>query len=199
MAFSTLIKALIAEAKNAEENFVSLRELDHKFKFTQKENVYKTYKALDKDYSGLVGAARGKRKSKKVPRYFILNRVVTPLVLANEKVVDSFLRRPESPPPADILPNPDILQESIQRMTIIDDLPDLTLQRRASKSVNIKRSYMEMQKLASTGPSDLFSVAALKAMFAHIDYEALKFDNLNHVVVNHFAAVVFEVSSASLP
>ncbi len=198
-AFATLMRALLAESKCAENNILSLKELDHKFKWAQKENVYKAFKALDKDYSGLVGGARGKKKSKKVPRYFILNRVVTPLVLANERVIESFLRHAESPPATDLLPSPEVLlQESIQRMSILDDdLPELQMQRKPSKSLNIKRSYMEMQRIAS-GPSDLFSVAALKAIFAHIDYEALKFDNLSCIAVSHFAAIVFEIRSSEL-
>ncbi len=186
--FQSMMRVLLAECKKAEHVIQNMWELEKKYAIAKHEAAFNHIKEMHKGYSFDLLPSKKRRRT-----YTILNRAVTPLIMANEKLVESML----SPSPAEsgpqLLPQDLPLEAQMAKMSIQDLLsPDLMLQRKPSKSVNVKRSYLEMHRLRSA-PNDIFSVASLKAIFSYVDYESLRFPAPHFIVIGHFAAVVFEV------
>ena len=184
--FQAVMSALLEECKKAEYVITNMKELEKKYSILKLETAFNNIKDMHKGYSFDLLPSRKRRRT-----YTILNRAVTPLILASEKMVESLLLNPE-----EILQKYDdhSLETQMAQMTIEDILsPETQIQRKASRSLNVKRSYLEMHRLRAA-PNDVFSVASLKAIFSYLDYESLKFPTPRFVVIRHFAAVVFQVS-----
>lgn len=180
----------LGEIRDAEKVVAGVKEVERKYKLEARETAYTRVKAMYK------GCSFDKVPQKKRRRtYCILNRPVTPLIFANEKLIESLLNGEESTAkdPSD----PARILEQIDRLTLEDLMPDLQAQRKSSKSVNVKRTYLEMHRLRGV-PDSLFSADALKSIFTFIDYESMKFAAPHCIVVGHLAAIVFEVSSEEL-
>ncbi len=195
-----MIGMFIAETKNAEKVVADVKEVERKYRMDVREAAYKHIKEMYK------GCSFDKIPQKKRRRtYCILNRSVTPLIFANEKLVESFLSVDESVPRlgqtgkecSKEIPEAVQIEDRIDKLTLEDMMPDLQMQRRPSKSVNVKRTYLEMNRVR-TVPSDLFSIEALKSIFTFVDYESIKFATPHYIVVGHLAAIMFEISSAEL-
>lgn len=161
-----------------------MQEYGKKFDFQRKETTYNDIKAVHKGCSIDFNSSRKRRKT-----YTILNRAVTPLILANERVVESLMQIAEDVAlKIEEVP----IEAKMEKLSIQELMPDLQLQRKPSKSVNVKRSYLEMSRLRSV-LSDVFSIASLKAIFSYVDYESLRFPTPHFVVIGHFASIVFQV------
>jgi hypothetical protein len=194
-AFRTLMGVALEEIRKAEPVLSRLIGLEEKFRRDQKEATFQSAK----------DAYKATRKAIELPclshthphRYYLLSRVVTPLIVANERVVESLLASCDGQAKIQDLGAGECeqTQARLEKLRLHEDPSEqleLSLQRKPSKSAYIRGSYMEMQKLR-TASSDVFSYGALKTIFSYIDQESLQFPSLQHLVVGHFAVVVFEV------
>jgi hypothetical protein len=114
--------------------------------------------------------------------YNILNRPVTLLLSADEKMVESY----ETINPSQSL------ESQLDRLAITEFFfPDPKIKRRTSKSVYLKRSRPELT--AAVQSTNNFSASALKVIFSYLDYGSFKFVNPDFIVVGNFAILVIEV------
>jgi hypothetical protein len=206
--FQELMLVLIAAAKDAAQKVDKFREGERFIQLLQYEKTYNGLKEDSKDEAGCVNW----QKSKSSPtKYIMFNRVITPLLIATETVV-------ESPLPADLSRSPapapasssdmkglgmsqltsgecEKLQECFQKLTIEAEAPDFTLARKHSRSLRLKRSYMEMQKV-DVAPESILTVRMLKAVFAYLDYESGKFSSPQHIIIGQLVTLIYEVPTS---
>lgn len=128
------------------------------------------------------------------PKFIFHNRVVTPLLVAYEKAVESLVAA--NPGTSDLPQIKPIdtgkIEESFLKLKIEDTGPDFNMQRKQSQSVKLKRSYMEMQKIDSSLES-LIPLNLLYALFTYLDFESFKFINPQCIIIGKFATVLYEV------
>ena len=173
----------IAEAELTVANY---KGLDRKYQLIQKENAYNNMKNIYKEYSCDIGH---KKKSHLPAKYIIMNRVVTPLLIANEKVVELFIKEEDAPIECGEYGHVEV---KLQNMTLKDEASEKPLKGQ-STSLKVKRSFMEMQKLDSIN-FDLFPAGVLSAIFTYVDYQSLKQPDLSQYnVIGHFAVMIYGV------
>jgi hypothetical protein len=186
---TTLFQVAPEELKKIEEKRQDRKAL-RLLEYAKAYNAIKsTSKGVDSNFCSLKKANQGK------PKFIFLNRVVTPLLIAYEKAVESLL--PSSEFPSDTLTSvtsseTDKIQENFLKLSIEDSVPDFNYQRKQSLSVKLKRSYREMQKIDSSLES-LLSLSLLNSVFAYLDYESCKFSNPQCIIIGKLATVMYEV------
>ncbi len=194
--FNTLMQTLLEKSKEAENAIKSLRALNLSYQQMQKEKTYNNLKTLYKESSW--DAASRKKHSAAPVKYMIMGRVVTPLLLANERV-EMFVRESE---PAEA-EDRDVrecghVEVKLQHMSIKDEASEVPLGKSQASSLKVKRSYTEMHKVDSAN-YDLFSVGVLNAIFAYIDHQCMKLSDLAQFnVIGRFAVVIYEVHAPEL-
>lgn len=181
---------LFTSAKEAEAAITSHKNLDKAFQLMQKEKEFMNSKSIYKEY--LCDITHQKKKTAPT-KYIIKSRIVIPLMVANERVVELFAKEEQSmvevSTPEKLL-EPLPVAEKFEHMSISDQREGA----RQSKSLKVKRSYMEMQKVDAAN-FDLFSVGVLNAIFAYIDFNSLKMPEKDqYTTIGHFAALIYEVS-----
>lgn len=190
-SFKFLATTFLCQLKITEKTMAARKELQLKAKWENKEEDYKKIVGSPKAYSGEISTC--KQKGRK--RFIFSNRIVTPLLIAGEKKL--ILKDSSSRPVHKLsLGSSSVtLQESLDSITINEDPTKHKTVRKQGKSHSVKRSYMEMQNLTpnNTEVQSILSIEALKALFAYIDFECLRFTKADYIIVGDFAAVVFEV------
>lgn len=182
------MKIFLVEAEKADTMLQTIKANEDKFKKTQIEKTYLDLTKKGKDYSGMVNS----KKKSRTKHYYILNRVVSPLIIAEERIVHSFDPHTPATPETQGFLQIENIQDSFEKLSLVEELPGTKLPAKTVKSACIKRSFIEMQKTQSSR-HDVFSAPSLKSIFAYIDYEAMKLPKIQYIVTGHFAAVVFEV------
>jgi len=179
--FIELITIFLKEAAKVEKIIEGIEEDERKLRLAGKEKKFKEMQECYKDLSYNKLHPEPARKS-----HNILNRPVTLLLSADEKMVESY----ETMNPSQSL------ESQLDRLTITEfSFPDLEVKRRTSTSVYLKRSRPELTPAVQSANN--FSESALKVIFSYLDYGSFKFTNPDFIVVGNFAILVIEVLSYS--
>jgi len=156
------------------------KKLERNCHLAEKEKTFKKMQELYKEKSVASPYSETSRHS-----YNILNRPVTLLLLADEKIENYETINPSQR-----------LESLLERLSIKEFSPEENeVNYRTSKSCYLKRSVSEMEE--SVINSGNFSAGALKVIFSYLDYGFLKFENPDFIVIGNFVTLVIEVFSSS--
>lgn len=176
--FNDIVQMLFQEVTKNKSVIENLYEMDNKCSVERKNNLYNEIKTLHKNYTNDLTFPKKYKKT-----YMILNRPITPLLLANEQLVEMIENTSQQQ-----------LETKMEELSIEELLePNLQLHRKPSKSMNIKRSYLEVSKVRVPSPN-VFSETSMKAIFSYVDCESLKFPKPQFIVIKDFVVLIFEVS-----
>jgi hypothetical protein len=184
---------LFDKAKESRKIIISSRELDKKYKLIEAEKTYMNVKMLLKE-----SPAENKPKLHHLPtKYIIMGRIITPLLLANERIVEKSTIEKDKEPVNEIKKEICIgncnVQEKMQQMSICEENEDYKEEKKQGNSVKLKRGYSEMNKLDST-EIDIFPMPVLKAILAYMDYQMLRQNiKIQSTSIGHFSVVILEV------
>lgn len=173
---------LFEKANAASSIIVSSRELDLKFQLNQKGNAYKNVKSLVKES---ITEMKPKLKNSP-PKYIIMGRVLTPLLVANERIKESFENIPEKS-----AADSSHIQDQLQQMEICDN--NEKEEKKHATSLKVKRSCVEMNKLLDAN-IDIFPMGVLKAILCYADYNSLQQPlKIEPMTIGHFSTLTCEV------
>ena len=200
--FSVLMTQLLALTPVATDAITKFVAFENNYQLMQKGKLAANLKTLYKETAHNIV-----HKKTHPIKYVLRNRIVSPLMLANVRVVEQYFHTSE---PMDMGSDTSKVEANLEQMSIQENecaavaavaatmiQPDAKGQ---SKSLKIKRSFMEMQKLESAN-YDLFSIGVLNAIFAYMDYQSGKVPENNsqqYSVIGHFAVVLYEIHAPEL-
>ncbi len=195
-SFTTLMEQLLSRITEAAAAIEKFQAFETTYQRMQKEKAVTNLKALYKE------AAHDTSRKKTHPiKYLLPNRVVSPLMLANVRVVEQYF--PKSEPMECEKDSTAKVETKFEQMCIQDDdvmdpKPVPAAKGPQSNSLKAKRSFMEMQKLESAN-YDLFSIGVLNAIFGYMDYQSAKVpDTTQYSVVGRFVVDLYEVHATEL-
>jgi hypothetical protein len=190
--YQALMTAALLSSAEADADARGRKETRGTRKHKEKE---KEYLQARETYSRAKETLSDKRSSKR-NRYSFHKRVVTPLISVNERVVESMATAKLNYSHAKTTPSGDLdpghIQVGMQNMAIFEEPSFGQRKKHPSKSLSIKRNYVEMHK-THTGPRAGLSPEAVLTVMAYLDYQALQFATPHHFAIGRLAVVIFEV------
>ena len=212
--FSKLMDTLLIASKEQELSISGMLNIDNMFLKEQKKEEYKKTVSVCKVYQ----AELSSKKKKATPTHYVIkDGKVTPLLVANERVVELFPKiEAEEEKMIDIdkgrssensrecrqVENEIAAGQNeakLQKLTLKEKSIIGSEDKKKPDSLKVKRCFMEMQKIDSVNNYDLFPEVMLRAIFAFIDYKLLDMPDLVPVkTAGHFAVVTYEVPATEL-
>ena len=195
--FVELATEFLSHTEKIYADILKLRSSKNSDELSQKAKIVNNLKNLYKE----VKFDHSYRKSK---YYIFNNRIVTPLLLANLKIAEHYSVEKTGPDSN--------MEEKFKHLNLGDGCKELVKpvseqgphsMKQNQKSIkpgpqSMKRSYKEMQKV-TTDNYDMFSPEALSAIFAYMDYLAMRMTEKSQcLIIGHFAVVLYEVKATEL-